>query len=81
MTSPINIVRRDQARAQYLKQSRAKKLQVNNRRLVSNAGVSALAGNQAVVYTVNVSIMLSSVIQRALIWLYVGHCWHSHYYM
>ena len=80
-TGSTNVLRRDQARARQLKHSGAAKSGVKGLDLVSDAVVSIPATEQIAEYVVTVSIMLSAAIQMALIWLYVGRCWHTPYSM
>ena len=79
VTGTFDVVRRDQARARHMKQPGAAKLEENG--IVSDAVADITATNLVSLYYVPVSIMLSTVVQRALIWLFIGRCWHSPYYM
>ena len=80
VTGTFEVVRQDRARARRMMQpGAAAKLEENG--LVSDAVVDVTAFNGINFYYMDVSIMLFTVIQRALMWFYIGWCWHSRYYM
>ena len=67
MTGTIKLLERDQARARNFKQPKASKHEVNDLGLVADAVVTITPTDQIFNYVVDVSIMLSAAIYRALI--------------